>query len=171
MRRPDWQRDRLTAHARRIDRRGELEQAIAQLGETTSARDLLSASIRDLSCPVVPVLDGILVMPLVGVIDTERAALLLSTLLSATERHRARMVIVDVTGVPIIDTQVARVLLKVASAIHLLGAETVLVGLRPELAQTIIGLGLDLTSLVTRADLQSAVSYALQRGQHSRSLQ
>ena len=153
------------------DRRAELEQAIAQLGETTSARDLLSASIRDLSCPVVPVLDGILVMPLVGVIDTERAALLLSTLLSATERHRARMVIVDVTGVPIIDTQVARVLLKVASAIRLLGAETVLVGLRPELAQTIIGLGLDLTSLVTRADLQSAVSYALQRGQHSRSLQ
>ena len=95
----------------------------------------------------------------------------MSTLLSATERHRARMVIVDVTGVPIIDTQVARVLLKVASAIRLLGAETVLVGLRPELAQTIIGLGLDLTSLVTRADLQSAVSYALQHGQHSRAVQ
>jgi rsbT co-antagonist protein RsbR len=123
-----------------------------------------------LSSPVVPLLEGILVMPLVGVIDTERAALLLSTLLTATERHRASMVIVDVTGVPIVDTQVARVLLEAASAIRLLGAQTVLVGLRPELAQTIVGLGLDLTSLVTRADLQSAVSYALQQGQHRRSV-
>jgi anti-anti-sigma regulatory factor/HAMP domain-containing protein len=152
------------------DRTAELEQSIAELRETTSARDQLSASIRNLSSPVVPVLDGILVMPLVGVIDTERATLLLSTLLSATERHRASLVIVDVTGVPIVDTQVARVLLKAASAIRLLGAQTVLVGLRPELAQTIVGLGLDLTSLVTRADLQSAVSYALQQRQHRRSV-
>ena len=153
------------------DRTAELEQTIAELRETTSARDQLSASIRDLSSPVVPVLDGILVMPLVGVIDTERAALVLSTLLRATERHRARMVIVDVTGVPIIDTQVAGVLLKAASAVRLLRAQTVLVGLRPELAQTIIGLGtVDLTSLVTRVDLQNAVSYALQQGQHSRSV-
>src|SRR5262245_35897377 len=102
----------MSLEQRVADRTVELEQTIAELRETTSARDQLSDSIRNLSSPVVPLLDGILVMPLVGVIDTERAALLLSTLLSATERHRASMVIVDVTGVPIVDTHVARVLIK-----------------------------------------------------------
>jgi rsbT co-antagonist protein RsbR len=69
----------------------------------------------------------------------------------------------DVTGVPIVDTQTARVLLDAANAARMLGAQTVLVGLRPELAQTIVGLGLDLSGLTTRADLQSGVSYAMEQ--------
>jgi len=130
-----------------------------------TAREQLSATVRGLSSPIVPVLDGILVMPLVGVIDSERASLLIETLLHGVEQYRATMVILDVTGVPIIDTQVARTLLDAARAVKLLGTQTMLVGLRPELAQTIVGLGLDLTGLSTQADLQSGVTYVLrQRG-------
>jgi anti-anti-sigma factor len=101
-------------------------------------------------------------MPLIGSIDSEQAAVLLHALLTAIEHHSARSIIIDVTGVPLIDTQVARVLLQAADAARLLGARTILAGLRPELAQTIVGLGVDLTRLCTRADLQSAVSDALQ---------
>jgi anti-anti-sigma factor len=119
--------------------------------------------MRELSTPVLPILNGIIVMPLIGVIDTQRAALLTETLLFATERHNASMVILDVTGVPLIDTIVARVLLQAAQAIKLLGAQTILVGLRPELAQTITGLGVNLDGLVTRADLQSGLAYAMQK--------
>ena len=104
-------------------------------------------------------------MPLSGVIDTTRATLLMQSLLWAIEQHSAETVIMDVTGVPIIDTQVARALLQTAGAARLLGAQTILVGLRPELAQTIVGLGVTFTNLVTRADLQSGISYTMQRRQ------
>jgi anti-anti-sigma factor len=100
-------------------------------------------------------------MPLVGGIDSARAALLMDSLLGAIERQRARTVILDVTGVPLVDTHVAQVLLRAAAAARLLGAEPVLVGLRPELAQTIVGLGVDLSGLTTQADLQSGVRYAM----------
>jgi rsbT co-antagonist protein RsbR len=113
---------------------------------------------------VLPLLQGILVMPLIGTIDTERVTLLIRTILSATERHRARAVILDVTGVPLIDTMVARGLLQAARAISLLGAQTIIVGLRPELAQTMIGMGVDLGGIVAQGDLQSGLAYAMGRG-------
>ena len=147
------------------ERTADLEQALAELRESVDARNQLSATVRDLASPVVPVLDGIVVMPLIGVIDSDRAALLIETLLRAIEHHRARAAILDVTGVPIIDAQVARTLLDTAQAVKLLGAQTILVGLRPELAQTIVSLGLDLSLLLTQADLQSGVSYALRQQQ------
>ena len=139
------------------------EETLNELREAISARQTLEKTIQELSSPVLPVLDGVLVMPLIGVIDSERAALLVTALLSAIEHHRARIVLMDVTGVPLVDTQVARVLLQAADAARLLGAEPILVGIRPELAQTIVGLGLDLSSLTTQADLQSGIRYALQR--------
>src|SRR5204863_9025485 len=92
------------------ERTADLTQTLAELRTTVTARDQLHATIRDLSSPVVPILDGILVMPLIGVIDSVRAGVLMHTLLSAIEQHGARRVIIDVTGVPLIDTQVARVL-------------------------------------------------------------
>ena len=131
--------------------------------ESIRTREALEQTIQGLSSPVLPVLDGVLAMPLIGVIDSQRAALLTASLLSAIEQHRATMVLLDVTGVPLIDTQVARVLLQAADAARLLGAEPILVGIRPELAQTIVGLGLDLSSLKTHADLQSSIRYAAQR--------
>ena len=95
--------------------------------------------------------------------------LLTSTLLAAIEEHQARVVILDVTGVPIIDSQVARVLLEAAAAARLLGATPMLVGLRPELAQTIVGLGLDLATLITLANLKTGLHVATQMlGQYQR---
>jgi rsbT co-antagonist protein RsbR len=144
----------------------DLERTLSELRESTTAQEQLSVAVRSVASPVVPVLEGILVMPLIGVIDTERASLLMQSLLTSIEQRRAQTVIIDVTGVPLIDTQVARTLLQVGTAVHLLGAQTVLVGLRPEVAQTLVGLGIDLAQIVTRADLQSGVSYALgRRGQ------
>jgi anti-anti-sigma factor len=148
--------------ARVTERTTDLERTLTELHAALSAREQLSTAVRALSSPVVPVLEGILVMPLIGVIDSERATLLLTSLLQAIEQQGAHMVIMDVTGVPLIDTQVARVLLQAIDAAQLLGAQTVVVGIRPELAQTIVGLGVDLSQVVTRADLQSAVSYAMQ---------
>jgi anti-anti-sigma regulatory factor/HAMP domain-containing protein len=139
------------------------EETLNELRESIRTREALEQTIQGLSSPVLPVLDGVLAMPLIGVIDSQRAALLTSSLLSAIEQHRATMVLLDVTGVPLIDTQVARVLLQAADAARLLGAEPMLVGIRPELAQTIVGLGLDLSSLKTHADLQSSIRYAAQR--------
>ena len=154
-----------TLETRVRERTADLERTLAELQESITTREQLSATVRGLSSPIIPVLDGLLVMPLVGVIDSQRAALLMETLLHGVERYRATMVILDVTGVPIIDTQVARTLLDAARAVKLLGTQTMLVGLRPELAQTIVGLGLDLTGLSTQADLQSGVTYAMrQRG-------
>lgn len=141
----------------------EREETLVELKEALHTRDLLSRTVRDLSSPVLPIHDGVLVMPLIGVIDSERAAILTQSLLQAIERHGARMVLIDVTGVPLVDTQVAAVLLQAAAATRLLGAQPVLVGLRPELAQTIVGLGLDLSGLITHADLQSGIAYALGR--------
>jgi rsbT co-antagonist protein RsbR len=102
-------------------------------------------------------------MPLVGLIDEERAELLTSTLLAAIERERARCVIMDVTGVPLVDTAVAGALLQAGAAARLLGAETVLVGIRPELAQTIVSLGVSLDDLVTRNNLEAGLRYAMEQ--------
>jgi rsbT co-antagonist protein RsbR len=142
----------------------EAQRALGELRESIREREMLSATVRELASPVMPVQEGILVMPLIGAIDSERAALLMDSLLRAIERHRARIVIMDVTGVPLVDSQVAQTLMQAADAARLLGTKTILVGVRPELAQTIVGLGLDLRGLVTCADLQSGVGYALQQG-------
>lgn len=143
------------------ERTAELAQTLAELQETSRARTQLSETIRELSSPVIPILDGVLVMPLIGVIDPERGTLVLQSLLAAVEQHRARMVIIEVTGMPAIDTTVAHMLLNVVRAARLLGAQVILTGLHPELCQTIVSLGIDLSALVTRADLQGAVRYAL----------
>jgi rsbT co-antagonist protein RsbR len=152
---------------------GERERTLSELRESFDARDQLQETIRGMSSPVLPVLEGVLVMPIIGVVDSARAAMLTGALLQAIEHHRAKVVILDVTGVPIIDTQVARVLIQAADATRLLGAEPVLVGIRPELAHTIVGLGLDLSSLVAQADLQSGIRYAAtrrSRGEQARPL-
>jgi len=156
-----------TLEARVAERTTDLERTLAELHAALSEREQLSTAVRALSSPVVPVLEGILVMPLIGVIDSERASILVASLLRAIEQHGADMVILDVTGVPLIDTQVARVLLDAIAGAQLLGAQTVVVGVRPELAQTIVGLGVDLSHVITRADLQSAVSYAMQAARGS----
>jgi rsbT co-antagonist protein RsbR len=120
-----------------------------------------TAMLHELSTPVIPFSDEVLVMPLVGTIDTRRAQQALETLLSSIAVSRARVAILDITGVPVVDTQVANALLRAAQAVSLLGAQVVLTGIRPEVAQTIVGLGVSLQSVVTRSSLQSGIAYAM----------
>jgi rsbT co-antagonist protein RsbR len=115
-------------------------------------------TIREMSVPVLPVTNSTLVMPLVGALDTERLRLLQDQALRAIERARTRTLILDITGVPIVDSQVAQGLIVVVQAARLLGTEVLLVGIRPEVAQTIVGLGLSLSGLRTSNNLQSALS-------------
>lgn len=119
-------------------------------------------ALRELSTPLIPLSDEVLVLPLVGTIETLRAQQILETLLEGVSAHRVRTVIIDITGVLVVDTQVANVLLRAAQATRLLGAETILTGIRPEVAQTLVQLGADLSGLVTRSTLQSGITYALQ---------
>jgi rsbT co-antagonist protein RsbR len=108
--------------------------------------------------PVIPVNATTLVMPLVGTLDTTRLQQLQEQSLHALERSSARTLIFDITGVPIVDTHVAQGLLMTVRSARLLGAHVVLVGIRPEVAQAIVGLGLDLNGVSTFSDLQSALA-------------
>jgi rsbT co-antagonist protein RsbR len=138
----------------------ELEQTLAELHASTTVREQLADTVKTLSVPVVPILDGVLLLPLVGEIDSQRAQLLLERLLEGITTHRARMAILDITGVPIVDLSLVDWLLKATWAAQLMGARCVLVGIGPEVAQAIVANGADLTSLTTRADLRSAVEHA-----------
>lgn len=116
--------------------------------------------LRELSVPVVPVWHGVLVVPLVGTLDSTRARELTQTLLEAVARERARVVILDITGVPAVDTQVADYLLRTVKAARLLGAHSLVVGIRPAIAQTLVRLGVELEGVHTEADLQSGLEHA-----------
>lgn len=107
-------------------------------------------------------------MPLIGSIDSMRAQQIIETLLEGVNTTGAHIVILDVTGVPVVDTQVANTLLRSAQAVRLLGAEVLLTGIRPEVAQTIVGLGLDLSHIRTMASLQDGIVYALSRQEKAR---
>jgi rsbT co-antagonist protein RsbR len=115
------------------------------------------ATIRDLSVPVIPISATTLVMPLVGALDSNRLRQLREQCLQALAQRGARTLVLDITGVPIVGTQVAQGLLMTVRAARLLGTEVALVGIRPEVAQSIVGLGLELCDVRTFSDLQSAL--------------
>ena len=119
--------------------------------------------LQEISTPVIPLTDQILVLPLVGAIDTQRAQQVLSTVLERLRTSGAQIVLLDITGVPIIDTQVAHTLIRTGQAVQLLGAQMVLTGIRPEIAQALVGLGVELTSMVTYGTLQSGLADILKR--------
>jgi anti-anti-sigma regulatory factor len=114
--------------------------------------------IKDLSVPVIPINASTLVMPLVGALDSGRLRQLQEQSLQAIQRTAARSLVLDITGVPIVDTQVAQGLLMTVRSARLLGADVTLVGIRPEVAQTIVGIGIDLRDVDTFSDLQSALA-------------
>jgi rsbT co-antagonist protein RsbR len=119
--------------------------------------------MMELSTPVVQLWSGIVALPLIGTLDSLRAQDVMENLLEAIMRREAEVAIIDITGVPTVDTQVAQHLLRTAAAVRLMGAECVISGISPKIAQTIVQLGLDLSVVVTRADLQSALVYAFKR--------
>jgi anti-anti-sigma regulatory factor len=114
--------------------------------------------IRELSVPILPVASGTLVMPLVGALDSNRLRIVQERALQAIESSAAHYLLLDITGVPVVDTQVANGLIGVVQATRLMGAETILVGIRPEVTQTIVALGLDLRMIRTRSDLKTALT-------------
>jgi PAS domain S-box-containing protein len=121
------------------------------------------AALAELSTPLIPFSDRVVVMPLVGAVDSRRAQQVIDTLLSGIANTRAQVVILDITGVAMVDTQVANGLLRAAQAVKLLGAQAVLTGIRPEVAQALVGLGVDLSGIVTRGTLQSGIAFAIGR--------
>jgi PAS domain S-box-containing protein len=122
-----------------------------------------AAALAERSMPLIPITDDILVLPLIGSLDTERSDQLLDALLDGVSKNRTRVAIIDVTGVRTLDTQAARALTNAAQAVRLLGVEPVVTGIRAEVAQTLVGLGVPLTDLVTRSTLQSGIAYAQKR--------
>lgn len=120
-----------------------------------------NSALAEISTPIVPIYAGILVLPMVGSIDSHRAGQIMEDLLESISRYAADVIIMDITGVPVIDTGVANYLLQAARAARLLGSTVVLVGIGPEIAQTIVQLGIDLTGIITRANLQAGIEYAL----------
>lgn len=135
----------------------EHRAAAAELRASLDAQQELNRIVADLAVPVIPVSASTLVVPLVGNIDGSRADQVLGAVLGHVERAGARTVVLDVTGVAVVDTHVAATLLQVAHATRLMGAETVLAGIRPEVAQALVGLGADLRNLRTVATLQEAL--------------
>jgi anti-anti-sigma factor len=128
-------------------------QLQASLERQQTLNDLLNA----LSLPIIPINADVLVAPLVGNLDTWRAEQLIDRVLGEIEMRRARAVIIDVTGVAIVDTNLAQVLVRTAEATRLLGAQIILAGIRPEVAQTLVSLGVDLSGLRTVATLQEGL--------------
>jgi rsbT co-antagonist protein RsbR len=123
---------------------------------------LQKIALQELSAPLIPVFDNITVMPLVGTIDTERAKSIMENLLQGVVKHRAAVVLIDITGVPVVDTMVAHHIIQASEAVRLVGAKCLLVGIRPEIAQTIVNLGIDLSQLMTKNSLQKGIEYALE---------
>lgn len=122
---------------------------------------LQRVALQELSAPLIPVMDNITVMPLIGTIDTERAKLIMENLLEGTMEHNAEVVLIDITGVPVVDTMVAHHIIQAAEAVRLIGSTCILVGIRPEIAQTIVNLGIDLGEFITKSSLKKGFTTAL----------
>jgi rsbT co-antagonist protein RsbR len=117
----------------------------------------------ELSTPVVELWTGILALPLIGTLDSARTQIVMQNLLEAVVAKSADLAIIDITGVPTVDTLVAQHLLKTVAAARLMGAECIISGIRPQIAQTIIHLGVDLGSVITKANLADAFRLALRK--------
>jgi rsbT co-antagonist protein RsbR len=125
------------------------------------------AALRELSTPLMPIADGVVVMPLIGVIDSARAQQIMESLLHGVSEYKTRVALIDITGVKVVDTQVAGVLLRAAQAVRLLGAQVVLTGISPEIAQTLVHIGAEIRDVKTKATLQEGIRYAMTVGNRS----
>ncbi|RWR04313.1 STAS domain-containing protein [Siminovitchia fortis] len=123
---------------------------------------LQKVALQELSAPLIPVFEKISVMPLVGTIDTDRARLIMENLLSGVVKHRSEVVLIDITGVPVVDTMVAHHIIQAADAVRLVGSRCMLVGIRPEIAQTIVNLGINLNQITTTSTLQKGIEKAME---------
>ncbi len=119
--------------------------------------------LLELSTPVVKLWDGILALPIIGTLDSARTQVVMESLLQAIVQTNSRVAIIDITGVPTVDTVVAQHLLKTVTAARLMGADCIISGVRPQIAQTIVHLGINLLDVTTKANMAAAFAVALQR--------
>jgi anti-anti-sigma factor len=161
---------KLAEQARQLEialaERGALEEQKLQLAKEQQAAQteiirLQDQRLDEMAVPVVPIMDHVLVMPLIGVVDSKRARRVLDTVIESAHRRAARVVIVDVTGLTHFDTQAIGTLIEIGKALRLVGAEVVLTGIGAEIATTLVKLGINLEGLVTLATLQDGVARAM----------
>jgi len=131
------------------------------LSEGQALIDRQRMQLLEVATPVIKLWDGIVAVPLIGTLDSARSQVVMETLLNSVVEQHARFAILDITGVPTVDSLVAQHLMKTVAAARLMGAECVVSGIRPAIAQTIVHLGLDLGSVLTRASLADALAYCL----------
>jgi rsbT co-antagonist protein RsbR len=144
--------DRLGLHTTELYQRSREDVIVRQQQE-----------MMELSTPVVQLWEGILGLPLIGTLDSARTQVVMESLLQQIVDTGARIAIIDITGVPTVDTLVAQHLLKTVAAARLMGADCIISGIRPQIAQTVVHLGLDLATVITKATLADAFAVALQR--------
>jgi rsbT co-antagonist protein RsbR len=141
--------------------RAEAEASRAEIAAQLATIEQQRAVIRDMSVPILPLTETTAVMPMVGDLDNERLAMAQQQALERLEQTPVRHLILDITGVPVIDSLVAQGMIQIVQAARLLGTEVVLVGVRPEVAQALVGLGIQLDGIVTRNSLQGGIAYTL----------
>jgi rsbT co-antagonist protein RsbR len=139
-----------TEHEQSFFFRRELDERLATIEQQRSA-------IRSLSTPVIEVWRGVLCLPVVGVMDTQRSAEMTSALLTTIVEKGSKYAIIDITGIDVMDTRTVDHFIRMAKAIRLLGAECALTGLNPHIAQTVVHMGLDLSDIVTHRSLRDAL--------------
>lgn len=140
-----------------------IQRQVLELQAAQQTERALQSQVRALSAPLVPIYEQIVVMPLVGEINDERAQQIIERLLEGVTGQQASVVLLDITGVEMIDTGVANYLIQAATACRLLGAEVIVTGIAPAVAQTLVHLGLNLEALLTSANLQTGLALALTR--------
>jgi rsbT co-antagonist protein RsbR len=148
-----------------IDRLG-LETTTAFIKSREEIIRRQQQELLEISTPVVRLWEGILALPLIGTLDSSRMQIVMQNLLEAIVSQSATIAIIDITGVPTVDTLAAQHLLKTVAAARLMGADCIISGIRPQIAQTIIHLGVDLTAVITKATLADAFQIALRRLQN-----
>lgn len=143
--------------------RRRAEEAIRERALQQQIIEAQQAALRELSTPLMPIADGVVVMPIVGSIDNRRAQQIMETLLEGIAAYSADIAILDITGVRVVDTQVAGALVRAAQAARMLGARVVLSGISAEIAQTLVHIGAEMRDMVALRSLQQGIAYALEQ--------
>ncbi len=151
-----------TKVTRDMTERKQAEEALAQKA-ASEALSRRAQEILDISTPVVQVWEGVILAPIIGTLDSQRTQQLTEKILNGIVETRSMVALIDITGVPAVDTQTARHLIESITAVRLLGADVILTGIRPAIAQTLVHLGIDLSGVTTRSSLATGLRSAMER--------
>lgn len=158
--------DDLTHELKKSNRmKEEMQEKLLKIQEQQKTILQQQEDLMELSSPVSKVWDNVLILPVIGTLDSQRTQIMMENLLHKIVTTGCTTAILDITGVPTVDTQVANHLLKTVTAARLLGAECIVSGISPAIAQTIVHLGINLSNILTKATLQSAMIYALKKNE------